>query len=747
MEKEKINEDKAPKKNLIDLTIFFESLNFLIDITPEDKSINNDHLLDEIKALEPEFHQILVEFLSELRGNPLIPMFFILKEDENEARRAVKERAKINKKSIYQNIIYEQNLTPSSEEPLASLQNDMNDLSILINELFLHNNAIADPKKVFYLHVVVSTIINKLTSFHPNPLLLLSEQASYYINSNVLQAIIKSLSEEEKYASELQMLKDSDQLRDKILSIIINKDKTCLESLIDQSSEDVVITIDAILNMAIQYGAHFMAKFALEQWRLYFKTHDLSEQSYRELVSLVGHALIRSNTQICLLLTQPEMWTLYREEDQLRLLELVIYRTGNKNDKSTRKILISNMKANGFLNLELYQKIPAKTEHQRKIIKAILDEYHAEILAEEAASELCKLEEEEKKETENKKEKKSKKKSKEIKDPVKIDKHTEQEKDVQVNISTITSITTQDNSPVIQKEFLLDKPKEKAKRKRKKPTQKEIVTQEIDLIFGNFTGKEEEELTSFNSSTPAQKIKSPDLPLREVTGMIDTFRYVIALNPSGKVYIKSFVPESNSGILPEQDTGTVHGFRYKTTQNPYTGELSVEYFDPLSGSRIVPEPGWNKLEAKENAATASTETNKAGETKADLAGGKKLAADNNSQSSYSLTAKVVVEFNLSLSSSLIYEEVKNTEQDEYKESIEQVEQRSEDQSANIQFENITTEQEDSLFGNLHNNSFIPLLPSDKQEFSLPFLIIGDPLEAGKVLGMIEYHNDLGNIMI
>ena len=702
MEKEETGKNETPKNNLIDLTIFFESLIFSTNITPEDGSISANDLLVEVTDLEPETQQILGKLLTERIHNPLVKMLRLLEEDGNmdAAKELTKEKAKETKKTIYRTVVHPENPDPSPKDPLISLQNDINDLSRLINELFLHNNAIADPKKILYVNMIVSAIINNLISFDVNPLLiLLSEEVAYYINSNFLQAIIKSLSEEEEYTSELQMLKDSDQLHHKILNIIINKDKKYLKSLVEQYSEDVDITINAMLNMAIQYGAHFMAKFALEQWRLYFKTHDLSEQSYRELVSLVGHALIRSNTQICLLLTQPEMWTLYREEDQLRLLELVIYRTGNKNDKSTRKILISNMKANGFLNLELYQKIPAKTKYQRKIIKAILDEYHAEFLAKEAASELLAEELEEKENP-----KKSKKKSKEIKDIEKTD--------VKGSSLVTVPIETQDQEEVLDKSS-----KKKGSRKRKKPklqkTQdvripdkveapQDTSTEEPKLVNGEEEKKEEpsEESTSFNSSTPTQKIAKPDFPL--------------------------------SIAHPNRDMKVINGVVVVIERCPITGEISQRFFDKDSGLEIIPTPGpSNRSGDKETTPTASTETNKAGETKADLAGGKKLAADNNSQSSYSLTAKVVVEFNLSLSSSLIYEEVENTEQNEYKESIEQVKQRSKDQSANIQYKNITTEQEDSLFGNLHNNSFIPLLPSDK--------------EAGKVLGMIEYHNDLGNI--
>ena len=1019
MEEEQINEEKAPKTNEDEtLNNFFKGLNFLTSVTPEDDSINYDNLLDELIALEPETQQNFKRFLFEHSGNQLVKMVFNLKKHGNidKAKERIKEEAKETQKTIYRTIVYPKDPAPSPEDPfVVSLQNDMNDLRRLINELFPHNNATENPKKVFYSHMVISAIINDLRLFDTNPLLLLSEQAAYYINSNFLQAIIESLSKEERYASELQLLKDSDQLRDKILSIIISKDKIYLGSLIDQSSENIAITINKILNMAIEYGAYFMAEFALEQWSLYFENHQLTKESYRQLVSLVGHALIRSNTEICLLLTKPEMWKFYIEEDQLRLLELVMYRTG----ESTKKILISNMKDNGFLNLELCQKIPAKTEYQRKIIKAILDEYNEyyqemldnikEILAENqkdkiellisnfnslpkewqqkltkkygkikfivkniespgaskllqsleeqetnnqkapktkaketkssdqslADAELIKLfgEKPKAKETNNSKEpeKKSKKtKAKEIKDSsdIKKDKSIKQEdekpktketknskepekkskeikssdespatlklvqsleeqknksketepkenKDSDIKIAeplkTVTNheevvIKTQSLTvPMEVQEEVLDAQKEKAKRKRKKSTQnvkaevpQKIVTEEPEI-------PKKQDVISLDKEEIPQETKE-HLPIiegskkRYIVVREDGVLVLIDQCPhTGKVFEELFyqVLPTNNGSTAKETTPPTAGSIKKTEESPvesrpheaiivrkvegnhdvkcviqrniFTGEITCIYYTEKKGiiSFVSPPAATRKSEspktqnvktvteedvkislgdsdnptqkteeisaklnppikryiakqadgvlvlidqcphtkkvvskeylypvlqgsnngstAEETTTTASTETNKAGETKADLAGGKKLAADNNSQSSYSLTAKVVVEFNLSLSSSLIYEEVKNTEQDEYKESIEQVEQRSEDQSANIQFENITTEQEDSLFGNLHNNSFIPLLPSDKQEFSLPFLIIGDPLEAGKVLGMVENLNYLENI--
>jgi hypothetical protein len=336
MDNQETNKDDKPKAALINIENFFRGLDFLVFITPEDGSISTPILLNEIAALEPDLQEILGHLLSERLENQLVLslasnllQYTIDSEILKTTKLIVTNEAQKNKKSIYRAVVYPNDPTPSDSNPIISLQNDIEDFNRLLNALFLMNNAITDHQKVFGLQMIISSIINNLILFEVNPLLiLLSAQAPYYLNSKFLQSIIKSMTTQVRTDLALS-LKNFDQISSKIFSVVISKDKEYLASLVNQDSPDWIITIDAILDMAIKYGAYFMAEFALEQWLSYFSNDPLTEVSYHEILSLTGNALTRSNTGICSLLTQPKIWNIYREEDKLRLLKLILYRSGN----------------------------------------------------------------------------------------------------------------------------------------------------------------------------------------------------------------------------------------------------------------------------------------------------------------------------------------------------------------------------------------------------------------------------------
>ncbi len=366
---------KTAEKTSLD--VFFESLNFHVDVRPRDGSISLSRLIEYIDVPQRTHTRIVAETLEAHRNHPLISRLFDLTQygDITAFKRQIEEEAARNHKSIYSQLVHP-DLPGKDQDKTSMLNKDLVDLNTLLS---FPESELSSYTEAYYLLMITSRIINNLLFFEVDPLLiLLTEKTAFHISNKKLQEMLNSISELDRNKLS-SILGDSEDLYHKTLGAVIdNNEEYFKNTLHDSMSSGFQLNVDMTLTLAVRYSRDNIVKYALKQYIKYKSiVSTTTDDFYEKLVINAGYAMIRGDEEICKLFMQPQIWILYQPEDQLRILNLIVSRSGER----TRDILIQDLYANNLLKLELYNTIISNTADKFKAeILGIFEPFYEDIV-------------------------------------------------------------------------------------------------------------------------------------------------------------------------------------------------------------------------------------------------------------------------------------------------------------------------------------------------------------------------------